>query len=378
MKIPLAKPYLDKAEEKAVVNVIRSGWVTQGPKVIEMEEQFKTLTEKKFAVATSSATTALFLALYILDIGPGDEVLVPSFTFIATANVIVHIGAKPIFIDIDPRTYNIDPKEIEKRITKKTKAIMPVDQVGLPCDMSTIAKIAKKYKLFIIEDAACAIGSRYKGRSVGSFADIICFSFHPRKVVTTGDGGMLVTNNKKWADRARILRQQGMGISDLVRNESNKIIHESYSEIGFNFRLTDIQAAVGVEQMKKLPKLLQQRNLLAERYSKSFLKTNLIIPPYVPDGMEPNWQSYIIRLKKNSKISRDELMQKLLNVGIATRRGIMSIHREVPYIKKFGKINLPITSEATDQTISLPMYPQMTKTEQDYVINNILKIINQT
>lgn len=376
MKIPLAKPYLDKAEEKAVVNVIRSGWVTQGPKVIEMEEQFKVLTEKKFAIATSSATTALFLALYILDIGPGDEVLVPSFTFIATANVIVHTGAKPIFIDIDPRTYNMDSKEIEKRITKKTKAIMPVDQVGLPCDMITIVKIAKKHKLFIVEDAACAIGSRYKGKSVGSLADITCFSFHPRKVVTTGDGGMLVTNNKKWADRARILRQQGMGTSDLVRSKSNQIIHESYPEIGFNFRMTDIQAAVGVEQMKKLPKLLQQRKILAERYTKSFFKTDLIIPPYVPDGMEPNWQSYIVRLKKNSKISRDEFMQKLLNVGVATRRGIMSIHKEVPYIKKFGKVNLPLSVQATDQTISLPIYPQMTKSEQDYVISNILSIIN--
>lgn len=375
MKIPLAKPFLDKAEEKAVIKVIRSGWITQGPKVIEMEEQFKALTGAKYAIATSSATTALFLALYLLDIGPGDEVIVPSFTFIATANVIVQTGAKPVFVDIDSKTYDIDPSKIEKKITKRTKAIMPVDQVGLPCDMDAIRKIAKKHKLFIVEDSACAIGSQYKGKSVGHYADLTCFSFHPRKVVTTGDGGMLVTDNKTWAARAKMLRQQGMGASDLVRNKANQVIHESYPEIGFNFRMTDIQAAVGVEQMKKLPKFLKLRRAIAERYTKAFLKTELIIPPHVPKYATPNWQSYIIRLKKNSKISRDKLMQKLLDLGIATRRGVMAIHREKPYIKKFGKISLPITSDATDQTISLPMYPQMSKTEQDYVINNILRLV---
>lgn len=375
MKVPVAKPYFDKSEEKAVIEVIRSGWVTQGPKVIEMEEQFKALTGKKYAVATSSATTALFLSLYLLDIGPGDEVLVPSFTFIATANVVVQTGAKPVFVEIDPQTFNMDPKDLEKKITKKTKAIMPVDQVGLACDMDTIRKIAKKHKLFIVEDSACAIGSQYKGKSVGRYADLTCFSFHPRKVVTTGDGGMLVTDNKVWAARAKILRQQGMGTSDLVRNKANQVIHESYPEIGFNFRMTDIQAAVGVEQMKKLPKFLKLRKAIAERYTKAFLKTELVIPPYVPKYATPNWQSYIVRLKKNTKISRDQLMQGLLDVGISTRRGIMSIHREEPYIKKFGKINLPITSEATDQTICLPIYTQMTKVEQDYVINNILKLV---
>ena len=374
VKISVSKPHFDSAEEKSVNETLRSGWVTQGPKVLAMEEQLKTLTGAKFAVATSSATTALSLALYVLDIGPGDEVIVPSYTFIATANVVVHIGAKPVFVDIDPKTYNINPAKIIEKITKKTKAIIAVDQVGLPCDMKKILQLAKKHKLFIIEDAACAIGSRYHGKSVGSLADITCFSFHPRKIVTTGDGGMLITNNQKWADRARILRHQGMGVSDLVRHKSQKIIHESYSEIGFNFRMSDIQAAVGVEQMKKLPMFLKHRKFLANRYTKAFSKSELIVSPYIPAGYQPNWQSYIIRVKPNKHITRDELMQKLLDLGISTRRGIMSIHREKPYIKLLGKIKLPESESATDQTITLPLYHQMTIHDQDYVIKSILKL----
>ena len=252
IKVSVSKPYFDSAEEKSVVETLRSGWVAQGPKVQTMEEQLKTLTGAKFAVATSSATTSLFLALYVLGVGPGDEVIVPSYTFIATANVIVHVSAKPVFVDIDPKTYNIDPAKIEKVITKKTKAIIAVDQVGLPCDMDQISKIARKHKLYVIEDAACAIGSRYHGKSVGSLADITCYSFHPRKIVTTGDGGMLTTDNQKWADRARILRHQGMGVSDLARHKSQQIIHESYPEIGFNFRMSDIQTSARVQQIKKL------------------------------------------------------------------------------------------------------------------------------
>ena len=375
IKVSVSKPYFDSAEEKSVVETLRSGWVTQGPKVQTMEEQLKTLTGAKFAVATSSATTSLFLALYVLGVGPGDEVTVPSYTFIATANVIVHVSAKPVFVDIDPKTYNIDPAKIEKVITKKTKAIIAVDQVGLPCDMDQISKIARKHKLYVIEDAACAIGSRYHGKSVGSLADITCYSFHPRKIVTSGDGGMLTTDNQKWADRARILRHQGMGVSDLARHKSQQIIHESYPEIGFNFRMSDIQAAVGVEQMKKLPMFLKHRKFLADRYTKSFSKSQYIIPPFVPKGCQPNWQTYLVRLKPNKFITRDELMQKLLDLGISTRRGIMSIHREKPYIKLLGKIKLPETESATDETIALPLYHQMSTSDQDYVINKIISFV---
>jgi len=373
--IPLARPYFDKAEEKAVVSVIRSGWVTQGPKVEELENLVKEYVGAKNAVAVSSATTALFLSLYLKGIAPGDEVIVPSFSFIASANVIVHVGAKPVFIDIDPKTYNLDPEKIEGLITKKTRAIIAVDQVGLPCNLDRIRQIAAKHKLFVLEDAACAIGSQYQGRKIGSISEVTCFSFHPRKLVTTGDGGMIVTNSQKLANRARILRHQGMGISDMVRHKSKVIIHEKYPEIGFNFRMTDIEAAVGIEQMKKLPRALKEREKLAKRYDQAFSKSKYLTPPFIPEGYLSNRQTYIIRLSQKAKITRDGLMQKLLTAGIATRRGVMASHLEAPYRKLLGRISLPETEKAVKETIAVPLYPRMTINEQDDVIEKILKYI---
>lgn len=374
MKIPLAKPSFDKNESKAVERVLKSGWVTQGPRVSEFEQEVAKYCGAKYAVATTSATTALFLSLHVLGIGKGDEVIVPSFTFIATANVIMYVGAKPIFVDIDPATYNIDPEKIKAAITPRTRAIIPVDQVGLPCDMNNIAKIAIKHNLFIIEDSACGLGSVYKTKRVGSGTGIkaACLSFHPRKSITTGEGGMIMTNDAKLAKKARLLRHHGMAISDLKRHNSKKIIHESYPEIGFNFRMTDLQAAIGIEQLRKLPKFLELRSKIADRYTKAFKKSEFIIPPFVPDNIIPNWQSYVVRLRKNAKITRDELMQKLLNGGIATRKGVMAVHLEPAYKKIFGKISLPTTEESTRETISLPIYANMSKREQDYVINKIL------
>lgn len=377
MKIPITKPYFDKKEETAVIETIRSGWVTQGPKVAEFEGMFAKYVGTKYTVATTSATTALFLSLYILGIKEGDEVIVPSFSFIATANVVMHTGAKPVFVDIDPKTYNIDPNKIEEKITKRTKAIIPVDQVGIPCDIKTIRNIAKKYNLKVIEDAACATGSKYNGKPVGGSFDATCFSFHPRKIVTTGDGGMITTNSKKIADMAKLLRQQGMGVTDIKRHESNKVIHESYPVVGFNFRMTDIQATVGIEQFKKLSIFLKKRKQIADKYTKAFIKSELIIPPFVPENTEPNWQSYIIRLRKNKKITRDDLMQKLMDNGISTRRGVMAIHEELPYKKLYPKLKLPETESATRETICLPIYHTLTNKEQDFIINTINIILNK-
>jgi dTDP-4-amino-4,6-dideoxygalactose transaminase len=374
MKIPITKPVFDKKEEEAIIEVIRSGWVTQGTKVAQFEELVAKYTGSKYAVATTSATTSLFLSLYILGIGRGDEVIVPSFSFIATANVIVHVGAKPVFADIDPKTYNIDPNKIEKKVNSRTKAILPVDQVGLPCDLQEIHKIAKKHKLHVIEDAACALGSVYKGKMVGAVSELSCFSFHPRKTITTGDGGMITTNNKKYYEMARLLRHQGMSVSDVARHNSNKIIHETYPVIGFNFRMTDIQAAVGVEQMKKLPRLLKKRARIEQRYTEAFNRSKFIIPPFVPEGCTPNWQSYVVRLSKQAKITRDLVMQKLLDKDISTRRGVMAIHLETPYKKMYPKLSLPETEASTVETITLPLYPSMTMEEQDYVISSILEI----
>lgn len=377
MKIPITKPYFDKAEEKAVIETLRSGWVAQGPKVAEFEQLVADYTGAKYAVATTSATTSLFLSLYIMGIGSGDEVIVPSHTFIATANVIIQVGATPIFVDIDINTYNIDPDKIEEKITSKTRAILPVDQVGLPCDLDKIRAIAKKHNLLILEDAACALGSEYKGKRLGSFSDITVLSFHPRKAITTGEGGMILTNNQKWAKRAKILRHQGMGTSDYKRHTANKVTHEEYPEIGFNFRMSDLQASVGVEQMKKLNLILKIRKQIADRYNKALSKCKLIIVPQVPNDYTHNWQSYIIRLKRNNKVSRDRVMQKLLDDGISTRRGIMSIHLEKPYIKLLDKLDLPNSEEVTNWGITLPLYVQMTDNEQQYVINRLLKAVGE-
>lgn len=373
MKIPLQKPYFDKKEEEAVAEVLHSGWVTQGPKVKEFEEAVCGFTKAQYGVATTSATTALFLSLHALSIGKGDEVLLPSFSFIATANVVVHAGATPVFVDIEAHTYNIDPNKVEEKINKKTRAIIPVDQVGLPCDLDKIFKIAKKHNLHVIEDAACALGSVYKGRKIGSFGQMVCISFHPRKPITTGEGGMILTNDKKLTDDLRILRHQGMSVSDVARHMSKRVIHETYPVIGYNFRMSDIQAAVGVAQMKKLPKILEKRAYLAGRYTKSFLGSKNIIPPFVPDGFVHNWQSYIIRLRGNAKISRDELRQKLARVGISTRIGIMAAHLEPPYRKMYPKLSLPETEAATRETITIPLYFQMIQKEQDFVIEKILE-----
>lgn len=374
MNIPLTKPYFDKKEEKAVVNVLRSGWVTQGPKVEEFENSISKYTGAKYATVVSSATAGLFLSLHSLGVSPGDEVIVPSFSFIACTNVIVHLGAKPVFVDIDPKTYNLSPVLVEKKITKKTKAIIAVDQIGLPCDIEAILKIAKKNNTHVVEDGACAIGSKINGRMVGSLGHLTVFSFHPRKSITTGDGGAIVTNNKSLDKNLKMLRQHGMSVSDVKRHKSNKVIKESYPIVGFNFRMTDLQAAVGIEQMKKLNEILEKRKSLAKRYNDAFKDKRNIIPPFVPPRYTHNYQSYMIRIH-TKKISVSALRQRLLNAGISTRFGIMSSHLEKAYTKMMGKISLPETEKATKETIILPLYYNMTEKEQEFVISEILKAV---
>lgn len=369
--IPLTKPFFNESEEKAIVEVLRSGWHTQGPRVEEFEREFAKYTHSKYAIAVSNCTTALHLGLVIAGVGQNDEVLVPSFTFIASANVIVEAGAVPVFVEVDEKTFNIDPKLLEDKITNRTKAIIMVDQVGLPCDFDTIRKIAKKNNIFIIEDAACAIGSLYKGKLVGSYADITCFSLHPRKLISTGEGGLITTNIEAIAEKARILRSHGASISDHLRHGAKKVFMETYEVAGFNYRLTDIQAAIGLAQLKKISTILEKRNFLAKRYSRELSKIESINLPFVPGYATTNWQSYIIKLSKNAKISQEKFMQNLLHKGISTRRGVMACHLEPYYKKLFKKNSLPVTEELVRDTICIPIYPQMTEKEQDYVIKSI-------
>lgn len=367
MRIEVAKPYLDEREEKAVLEVIKSGWLSQGPKVKEFEKVFADYVGSKYAVAVTSGTTALHAALSVYGLGPGDEVLVPSLSFIATANSIVHCRAKPVFIDIDPETCNIDVKNLEASITERTKAIMPVHQMGLPSDLDAIRHIAETYGLKVIEDAACALGSKYKGKMVGGYGNIACFSFHPRKVITTGEGGMITTDDADVAVKLKRFRHQGMSIPDIERHTSRKVLIEAYLELGYNYRMTDMQAAIGIVQIQKLPEILKRRHAIAKKYNDAFSKISCLRIPNVPEYALPNYQSYWLELLKGTPMSRNDLMQRLLEKGISTRRGIMAIHKEPCY--KMHKVTLLNTEQITVNSIILPLYPSMAGEEVQYVID---------
>lgn len=368
--IPITRPSFGTLEERAVVDALRSGWVSQGPRVAEFERRFAEYVGAREAVAVSSCTTALHLALIAAGIGPGDEVLCPSLSFIATANAIVYVGARPVFVDIDVSTFNMDPARIEKAISERTKAILVVHQIGLPCALNEISVVAARRGLIIIEDAACAIGSEYRGQRIGRPHSLMaCFSFHPRKILTTGEGGMIATSNAETAARLRRLRQHAMNMSDLTRHSASKVVLESYDEIGYNYRMTDLQAALGTVQLERLPEMLERRRSLALHYSHRLSRIPWMIVPTEPEDCRHNFQSYMIRLRRDAPLSRDELMQELLNRGVSSRRAIMAIHRESPYRSAKWDGVLPITNLVTDTALALPLFHEMTDEEQDYVIH---------
>jgi perosamine synthetase len=370
MRVPFAKPTLRGDEGQAVADVIASGWVSQGPKVQAFEEAFARRVGAAEAVAVSNCTTALALAVHALGIGPGDEVIVPSLSFIATANAVWQNGATPVFADVDPRTYNLDPDAAAAAITPATKAIMPVHQVGLPADMDGFIALADRHGLLLIEDAACAIGATYKGRPIGSLGPPACFSLHPRKVITTGEGGMITTQDPELAARLRRLRQHAMDLSDLARHSAEDIVFEGYPERGFNYRMTDMQAALGLCQLDALEDILAARRRLAERYTAALSGVPHLETPYEPDYARRTWQSYCVRVTPGAPLERTELMRRLMHDGIPTRRGVMAIHHEGAYAGAIAE--LPHTDAAAAEVLMLPLFAHLTDEEQDLVIDRVL------
>jgi perosamine synthetase len=373
--IPVSRPFFGPEEEKAVAEVLRSGWVAQGPRVADLEKRFAEFVGAQHAIAISSCAAALHLVMSTLSLRPGDEVICPSLSFIATANCIVHAGGTPVFADIDPETYNLDPGAIEKAITPSTRAILAVHQVGLPAPMNEILDLAARHNLPVIEDAAPAIGAEYFGRRIGAPHGLIaCFSFDGRKILTSGEGGMITTNDAEIATRLRRLRTQAMTVSDTARHNARQIIFETYEEVGHNFRMSDLQGAVAGVQLGRLQEFLVRRRHLASRYSEDLRALGWILPPAEPKGHSHNFQSYMARLKPDAPIGRDALMQALLDRGISTRRGVMASHRETPYRDPKWDRELPHTNAVADDSIILPLFHQMAEQDQDYVVESIREI----
>jgi perosamine synthetase len=383
--IPIAKPILGDPEIQASQRALLTGWVTQGKEVEAFEKEFATTVGATHACAVSSCTTALHLALRAVGVGPGDEVITVSHSFIATANSIRHCGAIPVFVDIAPGTFNMDASLIADAINERTRAILCVHQLGMPCDLGAILKIAHAKGVPVVEDAACAIGSEIlingNWEKIGKpHGDIACFSFHPRKVLTTGEGGMITTSNPEWDRLFRLLRQQGMGVSDTVRHDASQVVFESYTTLGYNYRMTDLQAAIGREQLKRLPSILNRRSLLAARYDRLLKDIPGLGLPQGPSWARSNWQSYCVRLPSNC--SQRTVMQAMLDDGVATRRGVMCAHREPAYetepwyhrkalcprgCPQETCVGLHESEDAQDHTIVLPLLHEMSDEDQDWV-----------
>ncbi|MEA3106995.1 MAG: perosamine synthetase [Gammaproteobacteria bacterium] len=374
--IPIAIPVLEEEEADAARQVVLSGWVSQGPQVAAFEKEFAALVGAPFACAVSSCTAALHLALLALDVGPDDEVITPSHSFIATANCIRYCGATPVFVDVDPTTYNLDPDRVAEAITPRTRAILAVHQMGMPCDLKALIDLADKHGISLIEDAACAAGSQINingrwdliGRPHGQIA---CFSFHPRKVITTGEGGMLTTSDPEIDSKVRLWRQHSMSVTDTVRHGSQQVIFENYLDVGFNYRMTDIQAAIGRKQLVRLADLVARRRALVARYNDLLRDIEGLRLPLEMSWARSNWQSYCVQLP--DRFDQMTVMQNLLDQGIATRRGIMCAHREAPYQNEEQRHDLRQSEFAQDRSILLPIYAQMTEDDLELVARSVRK-----
>jgi len=379
--LPIAKPSLGDAEVAAAARAIRSGWVTQGPEVAAFEREFAAFVGAPHACALSSGTTALHVALLAVGVQPGDEVVTVSHSFIATANVIRYCGATPVFVDIEPGTYNIDASLVDGAIGPRTRAILAVHQLGLPCDLDTLGAIARRHGVALVEDAACAVGSEIRidaaWERVGRpHSAIACFSFHPRKLVTTGDGGMATTADVALDAKMRALRHHGMTVSDLARHASAAVVHERYDVLGFNYRMTDVQAAIGRVQLAGFPARLERRRSQAERYRALLRDAATVRLPEVPAYGRPNWQTFCVTLTDG--VDQHVVMQRLLDMGIATRRGVMCAHREPAYPRHTWSCgadracdrrgapcaHLRHSEQVQDHGLALPLFDELTESDQ--------------
>jgi dTDP-4-amino-4,6-dideoxygalactose transaminase len=369
-RINVMQPFVGAEEIRAVTDVIASGWVAQGPRVAAFESAFAAHQLADHAVAVSSCTTALQLALVVAGVQPGDDVVVPSFSFIATANVTVHVGARPIFADVDPRTGTMTAQDVSAAITPATTAVIAVDQGGVPVDLDAIRAVCDPRGIVVIQDAACGAGSSYRGRPLGAGAEIAAWSFHPRKIITTGEGGMITTSRADWAARARRLREHAMSVSAAQRHTSVLAAPEQYLEVGFNFRMTDLQAAMGIVQLERLDAIVARRRELAAAYAKAIGELPGLRLVADPPWGTTNFQSCWVEVGPGYGWDRDGLLAALADADISARRGIMAAHRQPAYANRdTGGLALPGTEHLTDNTLILPLFHQMSESEQARVID---------
>ncbi|MFW5469147.1 DegT/DnrJ/EryC1/StrS family aminotransferase [Knoellia sp. CPCC 206435] len=368
--IPVMKPWLGEEEATAAADAVRSGWVAQGPRVAEFERRFGERVAAPHAVAVSSCTSALHLSLHLLGLGPGDEVVVPSFSFIATANCAVYVGATPVFADVEAEDGNVSRRTVEAVLTDRTRAVVVVHQGGMPADVEPLQALCQERGIALVEDAACAAGSTYRGAPVGVGAELAAWSFHPRKLLTTGEGGMLTTTDPELAARARQLREHGMSVSAAQRHRSRKPVIESYLEVGFNFRMTDIQAAVGLVQLRKLHAMVERRRALAACYQDALAGIRGLRTVRDPEHGESNYQSFWVELGPEFPLTRNELLRTLADAGISARAGIMAAHRQPAYAgHPHG--DLSSTERLTDTTLILPLYHELSDEDQRKVVSSI-------
>jgi len=374
-RINVMKPWFGPQEAAAVTAVLESGWVAQGPRVAEFEREFARRQQVAEAVATSSCTAALHLALVVSGVQARDDVVVPSFSFVATANAPTYVGARPVFAEVDPLTGNVDRSTVAAALTPATRAVIVVDQGGVPVDLDPIRELCDPLGITVIEDAACAVGSTYRGRPVGAGAALATWSFHPRKLLTTGEGGMLTTDDQAWAARARRLREHAMSVSAATRHESVLAPPETYDEVGFNYRMTDLQAAIGLVQLGRLDAVVARRRALAQRYRAGLAAVRGLRLVADPTWGEGNFQSLWVEVTELFPLDRDGLLRHLAERGISGRRGIMAAHRQPAHEGRQSRTSLrphlPFTERLTDRTLVLPLYHELTEDEVDTVLHAI-------